>query len=64
MSKEQYNGLWADAFQTEPISEKLMRSPWFFFYVQFYLRFKESTDSNYDLQELKEIGKQGKTPHS
>lgn len=61
LSKEQYTSLWANAFQAEPISEKLMRSPWFFFYVQSYLRFKESTDSNYDLQKLTEIGKQGKT---
>ncbi|MFD2834742.1 redoxin family protein [Christiangramia antarctica] len=60
LNEEQYTGLWADAFQTAPVSEKLMRSPWFFYYVQSYLRFKESTDSDYDLQALSEIGKRGK----
>lgn len=61
LNREQYNDLWADAFQRAPVSEKLMRSPWFFYYVQSYLRFKESTDGKYDLQRLSEIGKEGKT---
>lgn len=60
LTKEQYTELWADIFQSNPITDpKLISSPWFYFYIENYLRYKELIVENVTTSTLSEIGKQG-----
>jgi thiol-disulfide isomerase/thioredoxin len=60
LDEQEYTNLWNDALQSYPISNPdLMRSPWFFYYIQSYLRYKELIEDNTDVNTLSEIRKQG-----
>ncbi len=60
LNKQEYTSLWKDALQSYPISNSsLMRSPWFFYYIQSYLRYMELVEENTDVNTLAEIRKQG-----
>jgi thiol-disulfide isomerase/thioredoxin len=60
LNKQEYTSLWEDALQSYPISNPdLMRSPWFFYYIQSYLRYKELIEGNTDVNTLSEIRKHG-----
>jgi thiol-disulfide isomerase/thioredoxin len=60
LNKEQYSELWSAIFQSNPITDpKLLSSPWFYFYVENYLRYNELLLKKVAISQLSEIGKQG-----
>ncbi|MFB9080019.1 TlpA family protein disulfide reductase [Flavobacterium procerum] len=61
LSKKQYSELWAEIFKSNPVTNpKLLSSPWFYFYVQNYLRYNELIVEKISIDALSEIGKQGR----
>lgn len=60
LSPVQYKELWADIFQSNPVTNpELLSSPWFYFYVENYLRYKELIIEGIDIASLQEFNKQG-----
>lgn len=60
LSTEQYSELWASIFQTNsPTNPALLSSPWFYYYVENYLRYKELIIEKTSTEELTEFRKQG-----
>lgn len=58
---EEYSSLWADAFENYPATDQdLMYSPWFFYFTQSYLRYKEFIEGDTDTETITEIRKQGR----
>lgn len=60
LSLQEYSNLWGETFKDFPASNPdLMRSPWFFYFTQSYLRYKELTENGVDFNTLSEIRKEG-----
>lgn len=60
LSKAQYTELWAEIFKSNPVTNpELLSSPWFYFYAENYLRYKELILDGTDDATLLEIGKKG-----
>jgi len=60
LTKEQYTELWAAIFQSNPVTNlELLSSPWFYYYVENYLRYKELIVEATDIATLTEFHKQG-----
>jgi thiol-disulfide isomerase/thioredoxin len=60
LSKEQYTELWSSIFVSNPeTNPELLRSPWFFYYIQNYLRYKELIIEAISTTALTEFHKQG-----
>lgn len=60
LNKEQYTELWAVIFQSNPVTNpELLSSPWFYYYVENYLRYKELIVEATDIAKLTEFHKQG-----
>ncbi|HRP54992.1 TlpA family protein disulfide reductase [Agriterribacter sp.] len=55
-----YSILWGEVFEDYPVSDPgLMRSPWFFYFTQSYLRYKALIENGINFNTLSEIRKQG-----
>ncbi|WP_343697629.1 TlpA disulfide reductase family protein [Flavobacterium sp.] len=60
LNKTQYTELWSDIFKTNPVTNpELLKSPWFYFYIENYLRYNELILDAADISKLTEIGKKG-----
>lgn len=60
LNKEAYSELWKEVFRSHPVSDpKLLRSPWFYYYVELYLRYNDLIKESTDTETLSEIRKQG-----
>lgn len=60
LSKTQYKELWSAIFQSNPVTNPaLLSSPWFFHYVENYLRYMALIVEETDLATLSEFNKQG-----
>ncbi|MBZ4034788.1 TlpA family protein disulfide reductase [Flavobacterium sp. 17A] len=60
LTEVEYSELWASVFQSNPITDpKLLSSPWFYFYIENYLRYKELILEKVTTSALSEIGKKG-----
>ncbi|MEN2412585.1 TlpA family protein disulfide reductase [Flavobacterium mesophilum] len=60
LSTEQYTTLWAEIFKTNPVANPaLLSSPWFYYYVENYLRYKELIVEKTTIAQLTEFRKQG-----
>ena len=60
LDKKEYSELWKEIFKSYPPSNpELLRSPWFFYYTQNYLRYKELIEGPKDSEPLSEINKRG-----
>lgn len=60
LTKEQYTQLWSAIFVSNPVTNpELLRSPWFFYYIQNYLRYKELIIEATSTAALTEFHKQG-----
>lgn len=60
LNKEQYEDLWKEVFQTNPISNpSILSSPWFYYYLQNYLRYKELIVDSVDIKTLTSLIKSG-----
>ncbi|MBF4463979.1 TlpA disulfide reductase family protein [Flavobacterium sp. LC2016-12] len=60
LTKEQYTELWSSIFVSNPITNpELLSSPWFFYYIQNYLRYKELIIEATSTASLAELHKQG-----
>lgn len=61
LTKDQYSQLWKDIFQSNPVTNpELLHSPWFYYYVENYLRYHEFIIDSIDVATLTELNKQGK----
>ncbi len=61
LNKDQYNKLWSAVFQSYPASNpELLRSPWFYYYTQNYLRYQEFLENEVDTDSLIGLRNQGK----
>lgn len=60
LSPEQYKELWKDIFPTNPTTNPaLLSSPWFYFYVENYLRYQELIIEGTTIATLTEFDKKG-----
>ncbi|WP_289658316.1 TlpA family protein disulfide reductase [Flavobacterium panacagri] len=60
LNKSQYTELWATIFKSNPVSNpELLKSPWFYFYAENYLRYNELILENIDTVILTEFHKKG-----
>lgn len=60
LTKEAYTQLWKDIFQSNPITNpELLRSPWFYYYIENYLRYNELIIDATSIATLSELNKQG-----
>lgn len=60
LDEDEYTEMWKEVFQTKSVSDsELMRSQWFFYYVQTYLRYKELIEEPLDTNKLKEVDREG-----
>lgn len=52
--------MWFEVYETHPVTNPdLLRSPWFYYYVQNYLRYFEFTDTSFSRNAQEELYKQG-----
>jgi thiol-disulfide isomerase/thioredoxin len=60
LNKEQYKNLWKEVFQKNPVTDPdVLRSPWFFYYLQNYLRYEEFIVDSFDIKTLSSLNKNG-----
>ncbi|WP_035648324.1 TlpA disulfide reductase family protein [Flavobacterium sp. ASV13] len=60
LSPAEYKKLWKGIFETNPVTNpELLSSPWFYFYVENYLRYNELIIDATDRSTLTEFNKQG-----
>lgn len=60
LTKEEYSALWREIFQSHPVSNpELLQSPWFYYYVENYLRYNQFIKDSIDTKTLSELRKQG-----
>lgn len=60
LSKNQYAELWSAIFKSNPVTNpELLKSPWFYFYAENYLRYNELILESIDTAVLTEFHKQG-----
>lgn len=60
LSPTEYKKLWEDIFKSNPVTNpELLSSPWFYFYVENYLRYNELILDAIDTKTLNEFHKQG-----
>ena len=60
LNVDDYRNMWFEVYETHPVTNPdLMRSPWFFYYVQNYLRYFEFTDTSFSRDAQQELYKQG-----
>mgnify|MGYP003575469495 FL=1 len=60
LSKEQFGEMWEGIFQLNPVTNpKLLSSPWFYFYIENYLRYNELILEKIDTKVLAEFQKKG-----
>ncbi len=60
LSEKEYTILWREIFQSHPISNpNIMRSPWFYYYIENYLRYNEFIVDSMDIHKISEIGSKG-----
>ena len=56
LNQEQYENLWKEVFQIKPITDiELLSSPWFYYYIQNYLRYKELIIESADTKEIRSL---------
>jgi thiol-disulfide isomerase/thioredoxin len=60
LNRDEFSEMWKDIFQEKPVFDpELMRSPWFFYYTQNYLRYNELILDSMNTDSLAEMYKQG-----
>jgi thiol-disulfide isomerase/thioredoxin len=60
LKDDDFRNMWFEAYETHPVTNPdLLRSPWFFYYVQNYLRYFEFTDTSFGIDAQEELYKQG-----
>ncbi|WP_338838825.1 TlpA disulfide reductase family protein [Flavobacterium ginsenosidimutans] len=60
LSKEQFSEMWKEIFQSNPVTNpKLLSSPWFYFYIENYLRYNELILEKVDTKIIAEFQKKG-----
>jgi len=60
LSKEQFSEMWKEIFQSNPVTNpKLLSSPWFYFYIENYLRYNELILEKINTKTLAEFQKKG-----
>lgn len=60
LTPAQYTELWSEIFVSNPVTNpELLSSPWFFYYIQNYLRYKELIIEAKSTSDLSELHKQG-----
>lgn len=56
LNKEEYSALWREIFQSHPVSNpELLQSPWFYYYVENYLRYNELIKESIAIEILSNI---------
>ncbi|MBJ2124775.1 TlpA disulfide reductase family protein [Flavobacterium sp. IB48] len=60
LSNEQFSKMWKEIFQSNPVTNpELLSSPWFYFYVENFLRYNELILEKTDTKILAEFHKKG-----
>jgi thiol-disulfide isomerase/thioredoxin len=60
LNEEQYKDLWKEVFQANPVPDPgILSSPWFYYYVQNYLRYKELIVDPVDIKTLSSLHQNG-----
>ncbi len=60
LQKDEYSEMWKEVFQAKPVTDpELMRSPWFFYYVQNFLRYNEFILDSLNKKAITALYKQG-----
>jgi thiol-disulfide isomerase/thioredoxin len=60
LNEAQYKDLWKGVFKSKPVSDPgLLSSPWFYYYVQNYLRYRELIVDSTDVETISDFHKAG-----
>lgn len=60
LNEDEFREMWKGVFQIKPVTNpELLSSPWFYYYVQNYLKYNELIVESTNVETLRELRKQG-----